>query len=204
MREGMERSERFVKIQRLLKRRGGVSLSELMDDLQVKTGHGLRDLAYLRDRMGCPTSMTATPAAIASTPPPPRRTAGLGFRPGDPRPASACRLSSTASIPAVFSRSTSNPAAASAAAFLESRADSAADITRRLRIIAATARITPRSTSRPSPGVLERRRLLRYTARSRGETEERKSLPAPLSTIATTGIWMPGATGERPRAAALP
>lgn len=50
----MDRTERFYKIQELLKRQRGVSMRELQDVLDVSRSTLCRDLDYLRDRLGVP------------------------------------------------------------------------------------------------------------------------------------------------------
>lgn len=50
----MDRTERFYKIQELLKRQRGVTMRELQDALDVSRSTLCRDLDYLRDRLGIP------------------------------------------------------------------------------------------------------------------------------------------------------
>lgn len=50
----MDRTERFYKIQELLKRQRGVTMRELQDALDVSRSTLCRDLDYLRDRLGVP------------------------------------------------------------------------------------------------------------------------------------------------------
>lgn len=50
----MDRTERFYKIQELLKRQRGVTMRELQDKLAVSRSTLCRDLDYLRDRLGVP------------------------------------------------------------------------------------------------------------------------------------------------------
>lgn len=50
----MDRTERFYKIQELLRRPRGVSMRELQTALQVSRSTLCRDLDYLRDRLGVP------------------------------------------------------------------------------------------------------------------------------------------------------
>ena len=50
----MDRTERFYKIQELLKRQRGVTMRELQDTLDVSRSTLCRDLDYLRDRLGVP------------------------------------------------------------------------------------------------------------------------------------------------------
>lgn len=50
----MDRTERFYKIQELLKRQRGVTMRELQEALDVSRSTLCRDLDYLRDRLGVP------------------------------------------------------------------------------------------------------------------------------------------------------
>lgn len=50
----MDRTERFYKIQELLKRQRGVTMRQLQDALGVSRSTLCRDLEYLRDRLGVP------------------------------------------------------------------------------------------------------------------------------------------------------
>jgi predicted DNA-binding transcriptional regulator YafY len=52
----MDRTERFYKIERLLRSRGCVSFEALLTELAVSPATLKRDLQYLRDRMGAPIS----------------------------------------------------------------------------------------------------------------------------------------------------
>lgn len=181
--EGMERSERFVKIQRLLKRRGGVSLSELMDDLQVKRATVFRDLAYLRDRMGVPYVHDRDAGRYRIDPATPREELpGLWFSAREIHALLSMQALVDGLDPSGFLAEHIEPLRQRLLLLLESRADSAADITRRLRIIAAAAReYAPQHFQAIASALLERRRLrIRYTARSRGETEEREVSPQRL------------------------
>ncbi|MFZ5549667.1 MAG: helix-turn-helix transcriptional regulator [Pseudomonadota bacterium] len=50
----MDRTERFYRIELLIKSRGGVSFDDLMGELEVSRATLKRDLQYLRDRMDAP------------------------------------------------------------------------------------------------------------------------------------------------------
>lgn len=50
----MNRTERFYRIELLIKSRGGVSFETLLDELEVSRATLKRDLQYLRDRMDAP------------------------------------------------------------------------------------------------------------------------------------------------------
>lgn len=50
----MDRTERFYKIEMLIRRQSGVSFDQLLDELEVSPATLKRDLQYLRDRMDAP------------------------------------------------------------------------------------------------------------------------------------------------------
>lgn len=50
----MDRTERFYRIEMLIKSRGGVNFETLMDEIEVSRATLKRDLQYLRDRMDAP------------------------------------------------------------------------------------------------------------------------------------------------------
>ena len=50
----MDRTERFYRIELLIKSRQGVSFDELLTELEVSPATLKRDLQYLRDRMDAP------------------------------------------------------------------------------------------------------------------------------------------------------
>ena len=50
----MDRTERFYRIERLLRERGSISVSDLMARLDVSRPTVIRDIAYMRDRLGMP------------------------------------------------------------------------------------------------------------------------------------------------------
>ena len=50
----MSRAERFYKIERLVRSRGPISLQALQDELEVSRATLVRDLEYLRNRLGAP------------------------------------------------------------------------------------------------------------------------------------------------------
>ena len=55
----MDRTERFYKIEMLIRSRGSVSFAELIEALEVSPATLKRDLQYLRDRMGAPIEYDA-------------------------------------------------------------------------------------------------------------------------------------------------
>ena len=55
----MDRSERFVKIEMLIRSRGSVRFDTLLDELEVSPATLKRDLAYLRERLGAPIEYDA-------------------------------------------------------------------------------------------------------------------------------------------------
>ena len=59
----MDRTERFYKIQSLLRQRGVVTMREFCDSLEVSRATVCRDLDYLRDRLGVPVQWSASERA---------------------------------------------------------------------------------------------------------------------------------------------
>ena len=54
MEQSLDRTERFYRIELLIKSRGGVSFEALLEDLEVSPATLKRDLQYLRERMDAP------------------------------------------------------------------------------------------------------------------------------------------------------
>ena len=50
----MDRTERFYRLELLIKRQAGVTFDQLLDELEVSPATLKRDLQYLRDRMDAP------------------------------------------------------------------------------------------------------------------------------------------------------
>ena len=59
----MDRTERFYKIQSLLRRRGAATMRQLCEALEVSRATVCRDLDYLRDRLGVPIKWDASARA---------------------------------------------------------------------------------------------------------------------------------------------
>ena len=55
----MERTERFYKIEQLLRARSSVPLRTFLDTLEISRATFKRDLEYLRDRMNVPIEWDA-------------------------------------------------------------------------------------------------------------------------------------------------
>lgn len=62
----MDRTERFYKIEMLIRSRGCVSFAELREALEVSPATLKRDLQYLRERMDAPIEYDAARTATAS------------------------------------------------------------------------------------------------------------------------------------------
>ena len=56
----MDRTERFYRIDQLLRNQRSVSLRQLIDNLEVSRATIRRDLEYLRDRIGAPIAVSYT------------------------------------------------------------------------------------------------------------------------------------------------
>ena len=91
----MDRTERFYKIELLLRTRGSVSFAALVAELEVSPATLKRDLQYLRDRLGAPIAYDApsngyrlggetAPAGPPGCRSAPARSAGPAARPRTP------------------------------------------------------------------------------------------------------------------------
>ena len=73
----MDRTERFYRIELLIKRQAGVSFDQLLAELEVSPATLKRDLQYLRDRMDAPIVYARDDNVYRFAEAPPRRpTAG--------------------------------------------------------------------------------------------------------------------------------
>lgn len=180
----MTRTERFSIIQRMLRARRSVGFAELQARLEVSRATLFRDLRDLRDRLGVPVvfdperSTYRLDSSSESCELP-----GIWFS-----PAEIHALLSMQQLLATFDSGGLlaehlEPLHGRLLAMLESRADSAADIARRVRIVSAAARpYTARHFQSVAAALMERRRLrITYAARSHGKTTTREVSPQRLT-----------------------
>ncbi|WP_374341154.1 helix-turn-helix transcriptional regulator [Azonexus sp.] len=179
----MTRTERFSIIQRMLRTRRNVSFAELQARLEVSRATVFRDLRDLRDRLGVPVVFDpecSTYRLDSSSEY--RELPGIWFSPAEMH-----ALLSMQQLLAAFDTSGLlaehvGPLRERLLGMLESRADSAAEIARRVRIISAAARpFAAHHFQSIAAALMERRRLrITYAARSQGKTTTRDVSPQRL------------------------
>jgi predicted DNA-binding transcriptional regulator YafY len=181
----MERTERFYKIQNLLRSRHFVSLQDFMSELGVSRATFKRDLEYLRDRMRAPIVYDRDQKAYGFDPAVADSTLwqlpGLWF--------SADELQALLTMdrllgdlqPGVLSELIA-PLRKRLRGLLESGTHSAEDIARRIKILSmGSRRVAPAHFRTIATAVLTRKRLrLRHQRRQDGEVIDREVSPQRL------------------------
>ena len=181
----MERTERFYKIQNLLRSRHFVSMQDFMSDLGVSRATFKRDLEYLRDRMCAPIVYDRDQKAYGFDPAVADSTLwqlpGLWF--------SADELQALLTMdrllgdlqPGVLSELIA-PLRKRLRGLLESGVHSAEDIARRIKILSmGSRRVAPAHFRTIATAVLTRKRLrLRHQRRQDGEVIDREVSPQRL------------------------
>ena len=181
----MERTERFYKIQNLLRSRHFVSAQDFMAELGVSRATFKRDLEYLRDRMHAPIVFDRDQEAYRFDPAIADselwQLPGLWF--------SADELQALLTMdrllgdlqPGVLSELIA-PLRKRLKSLLESGEHSAEDIARRIKILSmGSRRVTPAHFRTIATAVLTRKRLkLRHQRRQDGEVIEREVSPQRL------------------------
>ena len=181
----MERTERFYKIQNLLRSRHFVSLQDFMSELGVSRATFKRDLEYLRDRMCAPIVYDRDQKAYGFNPAVADSTLwqlpGLWF--------SADELQALLTMdrllgdlqPGVLSELIA-PLRKRLRGLLESGEHSAEDIARRIKILSmGSRRVAPAHFRTIATAVLTRKRLrLRHQRRQDGEVIDREVSPQRL------------------------
>lgn len=181
----MERTDRFYRIQALLKHRKLVRTQEFLDELEVSKATFKRDLEYLRDRMRAPIVYDRDEEAY-------RFDSGVADRELWELPGlwfSAAELQALLTMdrllgnlePGVLSELV-GPLRKRLRELLESGHHSADDIARRIRIVAIGSRqVEPAHFRALSTALLSRRRLrIRHLRRQTGEVLEREISPQRL------------------------
>jgi predicted DNA-binding transcriptional regulator YafY len=178
----MERTERFYKIQNLLRGRHFVSARDFMEELGISRATFKRDLEYLRDRMHAPIVYDRDQAAYGFDPAIADselwQLPGLWF--------SAEELQALLTMdrllgdlqPGVLSELIA-PLRKRLKSLLESGQHSAEDIARRIKILSmGSRRVTPTHFRTIATAVLTRKRLkLRHQRRQDGEVIDREVSP---------------------------
>jgi predicted DNA-binding transcriptional regulator YafY len=181
----MERTERFYKIQNLLRSRHFVSMQDFLSELGVSRATFKRDLEYLRDRMCAPIVYDRDQKAYAFDPAVADSTLwqlpGLWF--------SADELQALLTMdrllgdlqPGVLSELIA-PLRKRLRGLLESGEHSAEDIARRIKILSmGSRRVAPAHFRTIATAVLTRKRLrLRHQRRQDGEVIDREVSPQRL------------------------
>jgi predicted DNA-binding transcriptional regulator YafY len=181
----MERTERFYKIQNLLRSRHFVSTQDFMSELGISRATFKRDLEYLRDRMHAPIVYDRDQEAYGFDPAVADsklwQLPGLWF--------SADELQALLTMdrllgdlqPGVLSELVA-PLRKRLKSLLESGAHSAEDIARRIRILSMGSRgVAPAHFRTVATAVLTRKRLeLRHQRRQDGEAIDREVSPQRL------------------------
>jgi len=191
----MDRTERFYKIEALLRQRKAISFSALLSELEVSRSTLKRDLAYLRTRMHAPIEWDRITGRY--------RMAELGQQSGRPHQLPGLWFSS-AEIHALLTMQhllsnldtggvlTSHvaPLMARLNTLLEGGANHDADqLRRRVRIIGLAQRaVQPTHFQRVGTALVQRKRLtLSYLARGSGQATEREV--SPLRLVHYRGNW---------------
>ena len=183
----MDRTERFYKIELLIRNRGGVSFKTLSDELEVSRATLKRDLQYLRDRMDAPIvydrgddvyRFAAGGGASAAS----HQLPGLWFSEAEIHALlSMHRLIQGLAPDGVLSRHL-QPMLEKLNGMLGANADESRQMMRRVRIVGSAARtVASRQFELVGSALQKRRRLqLRYFTRSRSERTERVVSPQRL------------------------
>lgn len=183
----MDRTERFYKIELLIRNRGGVSFKALREALEVSPATLKRDLQYLRDRFDAPivydrgddvyrfAAETSPRAASHELP-------GIWFSEAEIHALLTMhQLISGLDADGVLGRHL-QPMRDKLDGMLGADAAEARRMMQRVRVVSAAARPVPsRYFERVGSALLERRRIrMRYLTRSTGKTSEREVSPLRL------------------------
>ena len=182
----MDRTERFYKIELLIRNRGGVNFRTLAEELEVSRATLKRDLQYLRDRMDAPIVYDraddlyrfagGSAGAVSHQLP------GLWFSESEIHALlSMHRLIGALDADGVLARHL-QPMQEKLNAMLGANEDESRQMMKRVRIVSAAARAVPSRQFELVGSALQRRRRLqlRYRTRSRDEVSERIVSPQRL------------------------
>jgi predicted DNA-binding transcriptional regulator YafY len=185
----MDRTERFYKIELLLKSRGGASFAALRQELEVSPATLKRDLQYLRDRLNAPIVYDAhdngyrfAAAPEGSRAPPRHELPGLWFSENEIRALLTMhQLLAGLDDDGVLARHL-QPLTEKLQGMLGADADAARELMRRIKLIGTARRPVPsRFFELLGGALLQRRRVwLRYFKRSDRSTSEREVSPQRL------------------------
>ena len=182
----MDRTERFYKIDHLLRSRGRVKVREFLDELGVSLATFKRDLEYLRSRMNAPIvwdralesyRLEESPGGSG----PAYELPGLWFSPSEARALLTLEHLVQGLEPALLGPQV-EPLKARLAALLSTGDHSLAEVRQRIRVLPSAARRhAPKHFEAVASAVLERRRLaITYWNRTRDEETRREVSPQRL------------------------
>lgn len=174
----MDRSERFYKIDQLLRERGVVPTQDFLAELDISLATLKRDLDYLKDRHYAPIEWDRDAGGYRFTAPDPAAPRyalpGLWFNASEVHALLTMQQLLANLEPGVLSRHI-KPLQARLLALLGSSDHSAEEVEARFRIIRAASRpVTAKFFEVVASATLRRKRLaIRYYARQNGEESER-------------------------------
>jgi predicted DNA-binding transcriptional regulator YafY len=180
----MDRTERFYKIEMLIRSRGCVSFRELLDELEISPATLKRDLQYLRDRLDAPIEYDADRNGyrLAGSAGQVTQLPGVWFsEPEIHALLTMHRLVRGLDEGGVLARHL-QPLLDKLHGMLGGTEAQAAELMQRVRIAGAPCRpVPPQAFERVGDALLARRRLhLHYLNRRRGERSEREVSPQRL------------------------
>ena len=188
----MDRTERFYKIEQMLRERRVVPLAAFLEALEVSRATFKRDLEYLRDRFSAPVVWDRDAGGYrfeAQAKDMPRHELpGLWFNPSEIHALLTMQHLLSGLEPGLLAPHVA-PLQARLRSLLATDDDSAREIERRIRIIRLAARPVPlQHFELAATATLQRRRLsIAYWARSSNETTEREVSPQRL--VFYRGNW---------------
>lgn len=184
----MDRTERFYKIELLIRNRGGISFQALLSELEVSRATLKRDLQYLRERMDAPIvydrgdDLYRFAADATAAKPVSHELPGVWFSEQEIHALLTMhQLIAGLDADGVLSRHL-QPMLDKLNGMLGANAQEAREMMKRVRIVSAAARpVTSRHFELVGSALQKRRRLqLRYHTRSRGTHTEREVSPLRL------------------------
>ena len=180
----MDRTERFHLIDRMLAQRRLVTKREFLDELEVSLATFKRDLEYLRDRIGAPIEWNAERRGYeyrAKAGDRPFQLPGLWFNPSEIEALLTMHAMLDEMQPGLLGRHV-EPLRARLEALLEEGKVEASEVRKRVKMLPQAARsLADGVFETVAAGTLKRRRIVvRYGARSTGETTERTISPQRL------------------------
>ena len=180
----MDRTERFHLIDRMLVQRRLVTKRAFLDELEVSLATFKRDLEYLRDRIGAPIEWNAERRGYeyrTKAGDPPFQLPGLWFNPSEIEALLTMHAMLDEIQPGLLGRHV-EPLRARLETLLEEGKVEASEVRKRVKMLPQAARTLADGVFETiAAGTLKRRRIvIRYGARSTGETTERTISPQRL------------------------